>query len=65
MNHPQTGMKIQLLDEVLTDTGVYGAVVGFDKINGRDFVEIRGHGGTFWASTNAIQIVRKLPVIYD
>ena len=36
-----TGEKIQLLDMVRTDTGVEGAVVGFDKVNSIEFIALR------------------------
>jgi hypothetical protein len=56
MNY-KNGAKIELLDPVKIESGKMGVVVGFDKVNERDFVEIRlkDHNiGKLWASTNAV-----------
>lgn len=65
-----TGEKIQLLDEVQLESGKRGAVVGFDKINDREYVQIRltneqENVGKLWASVNAIQPARTLKVTHE
>lgn len=60
-----TAEKIALLDEVALESGKVGVIVGFDKVNERDYVEVRlkgEHVGKLWASTNAVKKAKILSV---
>jgi len=57
------GEKIELLDSVVVDTGARGSVIGFDRVNGRQFVMVRTAAGSkVWATANAVKKFRKLIV---
>lgn len=62
MYYPNSTEKIELLDAVLVDHRLSGVVVGFDRINGREFIEIRGELSRFWASLNQVQKLKTLQV---
>lgn len=50
-------------NEVITAMGTRGNVVGYDKINDRDYVAILiAEGRTIWASINAVTKHRTLKV---
>lgn len=52
------GTKIELLDKVQLESGKKGVIVAFDKVNERDYVQIRikekNNVGKLWASINAV-----------
>lgn len=65
MNYP-TGEKVELMDEVEAAMGTkfHGFVVGFDRVNGRTFAQIRiegteGEDGKIWATENTLTLIKK------
>lgn len=63
MTYPN-GEQVRMGNEVITAMGTRGNVVGYDKINERDYVAILIAGGsTIWASTNSVEKHRTLKVI--
>lgn len=66
MNYYNTDRKIHLLDEVETSHGKRGVVIGFEVINGKDYVQVHVKNDKLWASTNAIeQPSRTLKVTHE
>lgn len=63
----QTGEKIQLLDEVQW-SNKRGFVVGFDRVDEKEFVEVRAQQGVWssklWVSPNMLTKVRTLKVAH-
>lgn len=63
-----TGEKIQLLDEVKW-SDKRGFVVGFDKVDRNEFVEVRAQEGVWssklWVSPNMLTKMRTLKVDFS